>query len=143
MWVCIEGERMAGENSPRSGPLPFTKSLQVLHQVSVLTSGSFYPALFGGLLLSDDPFLSSSPLSQAILQLRDPPRLPLASRRKPTSLVPPALLSVAHWPGCFFLTECPPLLAQLERGGAFRAPCPTSCLWGPGGSRVLAPEGMS
>lgn len=67
------------------GPLPFTQSLQVLHQVSGLTSGSFYPALFEALLLSDDPFRSGSPLSQAISQWRDPQCLPLASRRKPTS----------------------------------------------------------
>lgn len=41
IWVCTEGERMAGEDPPRSLH-PFK------HQVSVLASGSLYPALFGG-----------------------------------------------------------------------------------------------
>lgn len=73
------------EDPPRSGPLPFIKPLQVLHQVSGLPSGSFHPALFKALLQPDGPFSSSSPLSQATLQWRDPQRLPLAPRRKPTS----------------------------------------------------------
>lgn len=47
---------------------------------------------------------------------------PTSSRRKSSSLIPPylALLSVPYW--MFFLTECPSLLTQQERGRAFGDP---------------------
>lgn len=98
--------------------------------VSVLTSGFFHLHLFWALLPSDNPFLSSSTfpltpllaLSQVVLSPRGLPWLPLASRRKSSSLIPSylALLSLPRW--MFFLTECPSLLTQQERGRAFRDP---------------------